>query len=279
MNWRLPALPVGEMRSGIRSRGIARWSYAVVSVLPLPYETQYRPLLLARSVSASLWHPWDISGLRCSQVYVWGMDTETQRLLITALISASAAIIGGLGGAVFTARTNRANTKDTLDQAELMDARKNLAAQEAEHEVWKRNERMRVYSEFFAAVLNEQKQVSVMHKGRDDQFRSNLGAVLAPLEIVGSEPVRRIARRFTEHIQLAHTTGSSFLWDMRATGIAGEEQERRRHIYNAVAEQLGKLMDDYVRAVREDLDAASPEDTPWSSTPSGVDISAGPGHG
>jgi hypothetical protein len=62
--------------------------------------------------------------------------------------------------------------------------------------------------------------------------------------------------------------------DMHLPGIPEKEKNQRRHVYSAVGEQLDKLVDDYVAAVREDLDAASPDDTPWSLTPSGVDISA-----
>jgi hypothetical protein len=202
------------------------------------------------------------------------MDVETQRLLWTAVIAASSAIIGGLGGAVLAARTNRENTDATLEHSERLDATRALAALESEHNVWQRNERMKVYSEFFAAVLNERKQIYVFFKERQDHFQSDLSAVLAPLEIVGTEKVRRIARRFPEHLQLAHSTGTAFLMDMHLPGIPEKEKNQRRHVYSAVGEQLDKLVDDYVAAVREDLDAASPDDTPWSLTPSGVDISA-----
>ena len=76
-------------------------------------------------------------------MYVRNVDQETVRLIITA----SAAIVAGLGGAGLTAWINRKNTVQSL-----------AAAADRDHATWLRSQKQEAYAEFLA------KAESVIHQ-------------------------------------------------------------------------------------------------------------------
>lgn len=75
------------------------------------------------------------------------MDTETLRLIVTA----TAAVVAGLGGATLTAVINRKNTKDTLASARLANEEQWEQTQHREHALWLRDQKLEAYYGVFGS--------------------------------------------------------------------------------------------------------------------------------
>ncbi|MDF2052013.1 hypothetical protein [Arthrobacter sp. Cr_A7] len=194
------------------------------------------------------------------------MDAETQRLVLTALISASSAVIGGLGGAVFTARTNRANTKDTLAGAQLLDAQKHLATLEAEHETWLRNKKQDVYFDFLA--LAEKRARTIWATSFSDvlEMDHEVAASRSKLKLVGTSDVRSAAldiERGLEDFAFAHKL-TRLAYEALAEDTENEEAKGNAEklvdecavIYMGVTDHMVV----YVDAVRRDIGSHSEDD-------------------
>jgi hypothetical protein len=196
------------------------------------------------------------------------MDSETQRLVLTALISASAAVIGGLGGAVFTARTNRVNTKDTLDHTQLLAEQRHLAALEDEHSTWLRNKKQEVYFDFFAVAENRCRNLWATRFSTELEVDYTVATARSRLKLVGTSAVRSAA------LEIELGLGK-FEWSHKRVGAAyqdledssdedkdlahdrlSEEVAKSEEIYLGVTERMVT----FVEAARLDIGSHSEDD-------------------
>jgi hypothetical protein len=115
--------------------------------------------------------------------------------ILTQLVTASVALLAGLGGASITAFINRRNTMDTLAAARLTSEDQWTRVQAQEHTAWLRGQKQEAYTEFLTITLGVYNQVH--EKGikpdADVPKADGLGQKLARLRLVATDDINEIA--------------------------------------------------------------------------------------
>jgi hypothetical protein len=177
-----------------------------------------------------------------------GMDDTTKFVLTLAG--------GAVGGAVITGIF--VLVKIWLDKS-------------TEHTQWRRNERMKVYTDFLAAVNKDSAKIKPF--GNPGALELTCGhKELARIELVGSQSVRGVARKFRDHIWAYQSAAEFVAKDGRLQGIPKEDKDEHLHRYIGAVRELSKLTGDYVEAVRADLGTAGSDDDRTRGYEEGVNI-------
>lgn len=215
-------------------------------------------------------------------MYVYRMDAETIRLIITA----GAAVIAGLGGAALTAIINRKNTKDTLASARLSNEEQSQRTLEREHATWLRDKKQEAYIDFLTLAESMIHQLNQKPDEEDPEFpTAELSVMRGRIKALGTPEVRRIAREIDtgmSRVQFAQ------MWN--AHSMASMERHREEHAKDdstdpearkvhqkmldadraSIADStqalyggltaLSHLVIQYVVAIRKDLGTTTPDD-------------------
>ncbi|MET3952987.1 hypothetical protein [Arthrobacter sp. UYEF36] len=124
------------------------------------------------------------------------MDAETSRLVLVAAISAGAAIIAGLGGAILTAWINRKNTKDTLTAARQDNEKRWQLQVDREHEVWLRDAKQKSYAKFLSTVTAAASNSFIA----DASYPMNTLMAYDEVRLIGPPEIRNAANQIKQQI-------------------------------------------------------------------------------
>lgn len=220
--------------------------------------------LSAASVPAARWklhHRWRSSRRTGPRAMHWrpttmcrfgGMDPETIRLIVTA----SGAVIAGLGGAGITGWINRKNTTATLHATRQTHEDQWLRTHAREHEVWLRDRREESYVAFF-----DEAELHHVRLGEYPTEKIELGALQklrthrARITLIGSPEMRQEANNLTLAVGKAliarnklHATISMFTGEDR-----WEERKRQKEVtsdWKSNLDALRKAISEFSSAVR-----------------------------
>lgn len=198
-----------------------------------------------------------------SVVYVWTVDQETIRLIITA----AAALLAGWGGSGLTAYINRRNTTDTLAASERSSKEQWDRTESREHEVWVRDQKQQAYADF---VLKADKAVSDarnMWMGALTESSVNISGARMRIRMVGRPELRAVAWEVEQALKKLLEYSRP---EVDQFGIPRERSGNYKEQSLLIA-QVEALLQDFVAKSRRDLGTASPED---SSANDGVGIQA-----
>jgi hypothetical protein len=118
-----------------------------------------------------------------------------------------------------------------------------------EHSQWRRNERVEAYTDFLSAITEEQYK----RWGADHPPLKFPRIQLAKIEIVGSQKVRALARKFQVPLMMIHMYTPAVSRHVGAFESLGEEDQERVRLYAEYSLQLDQLRVDFLHAVRKDL--------------------------
>jgi len=124
------------------------------------------------------------------------MDAETSRLVLLAVISASAAVVAGLGGATLSAVINRKNTKDTLAAGREDNERRWHLQVNRENELWLRDNKQQAYAKFVSAVTAAASHAYSL----DPSYARNALMAYDEVRLVGPREVRRAGKQVMNEI-------------------------------------------------------------------------------
>lgn len=138
-----------------------------------------------------------------------------------------------------------------------------------EHTQWRRNQRVEAYTDFLTAINEEIRKVSHWRDTRKEQvvFPAN---ELARIELVGSQAVRVLARKFEDHLHVYRNSAVFVYGNGELPDMPVETKNRHVDQYTNAAARLTELRDDYVIAVRKDLDTHGKRDNQTGGIHEGV---------
>ncbi|MDP9982966.1 hypothetical protein J2W14_002368 [Pseudarthrobacter oxydans] len=140
-----------------------------------------------------------------------------------------------------------------------------------EHTQWRRNQRAEAYTDFLTALNEEIRKISHLRDSRkaDVVFPET---ELARIEIVGSQNVRVLARKFQDHLHGYRSTASFVYQNGQYPDMPPGDQESHLDLYSNAAGRLVELRDAYVMAVRKDLGTYAKRDNQTSGIHEGIGI-------
>lgn len=189
------------------------------------------------------------------------MDAETIRLIITA----SVALIAGLGGAGVTAAINRRNTIDTLAASRLVAETQLRETQNREHAVWLRDQKQEAYTAFMVLAQSLQQQVvGTDFTARAEGSPNELEVARSRIKLIGTPAVRAAA------LGIENAVDEQYAWHERLRRILPRTMDMEelpteevmsitRDFNSAVDSYFAKrtafsiLMIEFVNHVRQDL--------------------------
>lgn len=191
------------------------------------------------------------------------MEAEILRLIVTS----TAVVVAGLGGATLTAVINRKNTKDTLASAQLASKEQWDQTQQREHALWLRDQKLEAYTEFLAAAnalrhdvarkpLVEKPNISV----RD------LNAKRLRVKVIGNPQVTQLATEIGSKLMFLIRAQKEALVAAKSHEISHTAQladDHKRDLtlitqpVNSADLEVVILISRYVAAIRTDLGAAT----------------------
>lgn len=140
-----------------------------------------------------------------------------------------------------------------------------------EHTQWRRNERVKAYTDFLTAIDGETQKISHLRDSRKVALEFP-GAELARIEIMASQSVRVLARKFHDHVNVYRDTASFVYNNGQRPDIPAATQARHVDLYTNAAARLVELRDAYLAAVRRDLGTYARGDNQTSGIHEGVAI-------
>lgn len=170
------------------------------------------------------------------------MDSETVRLVATAI----SVVIAGLGGAIVAGLFNRRTAQQTLELTKRAEAEQWTKGKDLEHLQWHRNQKQAAYEKF---LLEAESLKSSFIEGSSllASTYTNLRRHRGHIKVLGSVAVRRAAG--------AVTSAGEGLRDFVAYGQDRSSTEARTALLHLV-----DCMDRFVDAVRADLQTSTDED-------------------
>ena len=179
---------------------------------------------------------------------------------MVATITATAAIIAGVGGATLTAAINRKNTQDTLEAAREENERRWHLELNREHELWLRDTKQHAYAKFVSAVTAAASNAYTI----DPAYSRNALVAFDEVRLVGPREVRKAGKKVTDQIlEIGRLITAQF--SMSPEQDANEDALRGLKVKISEAiEDLGKLTHEFVSLARKDTGAEpeAPEDRP-----------------
>ena len=186
------------------------------------------------------------------------MDAETSRLVLVAAISASSAVVAGLGGATLTAVINRKNTKDTLAAAREDNERRWHLQVDREHELWLRDTKQQAYAKFVSAVTAAASHAYSLAPS----YARNALVAYDEVRLVGPREVRSAGKKVTDQIlQIGRLISAKHSMVPEPDANADVLQQLAVEI-SAAIDELGRLTRVFVSLARKDTGAEpeAPED-------------------
>ncbi|MGJ3189836.1 hypothetical protein [Paenarthrobacter sp. FR1] len=172
------------------------------------------------------------------------MDQQTATLL-SQIITACAAIAGGLGGAMYTAHMNRRNTGATLEATRQLSEDKWRRAQDQEHVTWLRGQKQEAYTDFLSTVDSVVKEILGNMTERDTLLPGLHDVItkLTRLRLVGSDDTNTIAKDIVasigDVIDIARATQKELQSGTRSEASEMALTEAMVNLYKQVAELVG----------------------------------------
>lgn len=120
-----------------------------------------------------------------------------------------------------------------------------------EHDQWRRNERVKVYSDFLAAI-NEQLPKIIPAGTRRAQV-SFPHALMARIHVVGSKAVREAAQEYASQMLVLETTAAFLASDGEFLDVPGPDRRRHQDMHAQAHKQYHDLAAAFLHAVRKDL--------------------------
>ncbi|NSX37629.1 hypothetical protein HTS88_14650 [Pseudarthrobacter oxydans] len=182
------------------------------------------------------------------------MDAETSRLVLVAAISATAALVAGLGGATLTAMIHRKNTKDTLAAAREDDERRWHRQVDREHRLWLRDTKQQAYAKFVSAATAAASHAYSL----DPSYARNALVTFDEVRLVGPSEVRSAGKKVIDQIlEIGRLISAKHSMDPEPDANAHVLQQLAEEI-SATIDELGRLIREFVSLARKDT-GAEPE--------------------
>lgn len=169
------------------------------------------------------------------------MDAETSRLVMVAIISATAAIIAGIGGATLTAWINRITAKETLDAAKAARDEDWERKQQEAHEAWLREKKFDAYSDLITRMnpLSPTMMQAELHE--------KMSTIFGNLALVGDRDVVPLAQQLQQSVDELYKLGKR-----DGSAMTADEEE----VFRAVALKIGEQSYNLTSAMRSGLGVA-----------------------
>lgn len=140
-----------------------------------------------------------------------------------------------------------------------------------EHTQWRRNERMEAYTDFLTAIKREIGKITYNRDLKDASLEFP-HTELDRIEIVGSQRVRVLARKFQDHVHVYRNNASFVFQSGERPHMPVETKNRYVDQFTNAAARLSELQDAYVIAVRQDLGTYARRDNQSSGVHEGVTV-------
>ncbi|MGN8131518.1 hypothetical protein [Paenarthrobacter sp. 22069] len=202
------------------------------------------------------------------------MDPETSRLVMTAIITATAAIIAGVGGATLTAMINRKNTTDTLAAAREDNEIRWHREVSREKELWLRDTKQQAYAKFVSAVTAAASNAYTI----DPTFARNALVAFDEVRLVAPREVRKAGKKLTDQIvKIGGLISTRFSTSPEPDANEDALRVLQADISQAI-EELGRLTRVFVFLARQDTGAEpeAPENRPEPEDATGFTSSPEP---
>lgn len=157
------------------------------------------------------------------------------------IVTATAAVVAGLGGATLTAVINRKNTKDTLASARLANEEQWEQTQHREHALWLRDQKLEAYTEFLAVASALRHDLATKALEEKPNISTvDLTAKRLRVQVVGAPHVQQLATEVARQVMYLMSVQREARADAEGhkVGHAAQQTEDNRRKLDLLTESV-----------------------------------------